>query len=310
MDNIIFMGTPEFAVPSLEALSRNKLPPLLVITQPDRPKGRGRKIIFPPVKECALSLGHDIYQPESMNSDECIKRITDLKPDLFIVVAFGYIFPEKILGIPRHGALNIHASLLPEYRGPAPIQRAIMNGDKITGVTAMMLDSGMDTGDILMSSSMEILPEDTSGSLHDRLALAGADLLIETLSAMKSGTLDPVPQNNDLATYAPILTKEDGLINWSMSAEMIESFIRGVTPWPGAFTFHGDKRLKIFSATAVSSKSREKPGTVIKGFPDELRITTGDGVLSILEIQSASGKRLPIKSFLQGYHMPPETILL
>jgi len=307
---IVFMGTPDFSVPALNILHENAYNVALVVTQPDRPKGRGRKLHPPPVKKAALNLGYDVIQPESVRTDEFADRVTACKPDLFVVVAFGHILPQRILEIPRLGAINIHASLLPKYRGSAPIQWVIINGEKETGVTTMFMDKGMDTGDILLSEKIEIAPDDTSATLHDRLAIAGTELLIKTLKKFEAGDIQPIPQDNAQATYAPILNKKDGRIDWKKPAEPLEAFIRGVTPWPGAFTFHEDKRLKIFKAAPIPMDTDEPPGTVIRSFPDELRVATGKGALSVLEIQGASGKRLSIKDFLRGYKMPPGAVLL
>ena len=306
---IVFMGTPDFAVPSLKALNKNGYRVSIVVTQPDRPKGRGRKIIPPPVKSAALSLGYNIIQPTSVRTDEFAEQMADIKPDLYIVTAFGRILPENILAIPAIGSINLHASLLPKYRGSAPIQWAIINGEKKTGVTTMLMNKGLDTGDILLKDETEILQDDTSSILHNRLAEMGAKLLIKTLKKIESDGLKPVPQDDKQATYAPLLKKKDGCINWKLSADSIESFIRGVTPWPGAFTFYKDRRLKIFKALTVKNDIGEKPGRVIKGFPGDLIVATGKGAISILEIQSASGKRLSIKNFLQGNHIPPGTKL-
>jgi len=264
---IIFMGTPEFAVPALKALYKSNQNVALVVTQPDRPKGRGRKIIPPPVKKAAVSLGCEVDQPASVRTVEFANRIATHKPDIIVVVAFGHIIPKNILAIPKIAAINIHASLLPKYRGPAPIQWSIINGETETGVTTMLMDEGLDTGDILLSSKIKIFSDDTSGTLHDRR------------------------------------------MNWEMPAQTLEAFIRGMTPWPGAFTFHGKKRLKIFKAMPIIIDTVEPPGTVIKRFPDELYVATGKGALSVIEIQGESGKRLLIKDFLQGYKIPPGTIL-
>jgi methionyl-tRNA formyltransferase len=303
------MGTPDFAVPSLKALSENRYNVLMVVTQPDREKGRGRKVLPPPVKKAAQSLGYNVIQPLSVKSRNFFDTLSELKPDIFIVVAYGHILPKNILAIPETGTINVHASLLPKYRGPAPIQWAIINGEKETGVTTMLMDNGLDTGDILLSSKDKITAVDTSATLHDRLSILGADLLIKTLKSFENNDVNPIAQNHGSATYAPLLKKGDGRIVWEKTAETITSFIRGMTPWPGAFTFQNDKRLKIFSAKPIFVEVDETPGTVIKGFPDELRIATGKGVLSVIEIQGASGKRLLIKDFLQGNQLPPGTVL-
>ena len=303
------MGTPEFAVPALKALHKSGIDVTLVVTRPDKPKGRGRKIVPPPVKEAAISLGYEIIQPASIRTSEFSGLMTKHKPDFIVVVAFGHIMPKNIIALPNLATINIHASLLPKYRGPAPIQWAIINGEKETGITTMLMDEGLDTGDILLYSKIKIAADDTSGTLHDRLADLGADLLIQTLKSFETGKIVPALQDHTIATYAPLIKKSDGRINWEMPAETLEAFIRGMTPWPGAFTFHGDKRLIIFKAKPILMDAAETPGTVIKGFPDELRVATGKGVLSVMGIQGASGKRLMIKDFLRGYDLPFGTIL-
>jgi len=306
---IIFMGTPEFAVPALKALHNNDQDITLVVTQPDRPKGRGRKLTPSPVKETAMNLGYSVIQPSSVRTAEILNCIEKYTPDFIVVVAFGHIIPKNILTIPKIATINIHASLLPKYRGPAPIQHAIINEEKETGVTTMLMDEGLDTGDILLSYKLDIAPDDTSDTLHDRLADLGADLLIQTLNAFETGNIHPIPQDHSKATYAPMLKKNDGRINWERPAEAIEAFIRGMTPWPGAFTYHEKKRIKIFKAKTIVMDTETSPGKVIKGFPDELRISTGKGVLAVMEIQGESGKRLLIKDFLRGYKLPPGTHL-
>ena len=306
---IIFMGTPQFAVPALKALHKNDQDIALVVTQPDRPKGRGRKLTPSPVKETAMNLGYSVIQPSSVRTAEFSNYIEKQTPDFIVVVAFGHIIPKNILTIPKIATINIHASLLPKYRGPAPIQWAIINEEKKTGVTTMLMDEGLDTGDVLLSSELEITPHDTSGTLHDRLADLGADLLIQTLKAFETSDINPISQDHARATYAPMLKKNDGRMNWKLPAESLEALIRGMTPWPGAFTFHEKKRLKIFKAKTIVVDTEASPGTVIKSFPDELWISTGKGVLSIMEIQGESGKRLLIKDFLLGYKLRPSSKL-
>ena len=306
---IIFMGTPDFAVPALKKLQASRYEVALVVSQPDRPRGRGQKVLPPPVKKTALDLNMDVIQPESVKAPDFIEFLANFKPDLFIVVAFGQILPEALLGLPRLGTINIHASLLPKYRGPAPIQWAIINGEKETGVTTMLMDEGLDTGDIILASKTRIEPDETSATLHDRLANLGADLLIKTLQCFEDGPVKPMPQDHHQATYAPLLKKQDGHIDWKTPARSIDAFVRGMTPWPGAFTFHGNNRLKIYRVRAIVKGVTEAPGTVIRGFPDELQIATGEGALSVLEVQGASGKRLLIPDFLRGYHLPPGTML-
>jgi len=303
------MGTPDFAVPTLQALIQNGYHIPLVVTQPDRPKGRGRKLVAPPVKIKAQELGLDVLQPATLADEKFRHRIKQLRPDFFVVLAFGHILSENILELPRLGTINIHASLLPKYRGPAPIQWAIINGESQTGITTMLMDKGVDTGDILLSQKEPIFSEDTAATLHDRLAACGADLLVETLQGFASKTIKPIPQDHRKATYAPLLKKQDGRIRWQKSADELDTFIRGMTPWPGAFTFHHKNRLKILKAAPIQENPTEPAGTIIETFPDELCVATGKGVLSISEIQGPSGKRLGVADFLRGYKLPPGTVL-
>ncbi len=306
--NIVFFGTPPFAVPALEAIhqSRHRVP--LVVTQPDRPKGRGRKLVPPPVRTAAESFGYRVVQPESIKTESFAGLVEELKPDFLCVVAYGQLLPKALLKIPRFGALNIHPSLLPKYRGPAPIQWAIINGETETGVTIMTLDTGMDSGDILLRDKQPIHETDTAATLHDRLSQIGAELLVETIDRFSDGTIRPIPQDHSQATLAPLLQKSDGMIDWRFPAKRIHALVRGMDPWPGAFTFFQESRLKIFSVQPAEISEPAAPGTVIRGFQEELRVATGEGALSILEIQGASGKRLPIKQFLRGNPLPPGTI--
>lgn len=306
---IVFMGTPRFAVPSLRALESCNCRVELVVTQPDRPRGRGRHLAPPPVKEAAAEMGCRVFQPESVRTEEFYDTLAEIRPDLSVVVAFGHILPKRILEIPAFGSVNLHASLLPAYRGPAPIQWAIINGQTETGVTSMLMDKGMDTGEILMRESVAVLPDDTAGSLHDRLAYTAARVLVQTISGLESGDIRPVPQNHAAATYAPLLAKSDGRIDWSKPAETIERFIRGMSPWPGAFTFMGDNRLRIFRAEVCQATEPRPPGTVICGFDNELRVACGKDALSIQEIQADSGRRMDIARFLQGKPIDPGTVL-
>jgi len=303
--NLIFMGTPDYAVPTLERLAQGPHRVSLVVTQPDRRKGRKKAAAPPPVKAAALRLGLEVTQPASIRDDSFRALLCRKAPDLFAVVAFGHILSADLLRIPSKGAVNAHASLLPKYRGAAPIQWAIINGETDTGVTTIRMDDGMDTGDILLSRSVKIGDSDTAETLHDRLSHLSADLMIDTLDRLSHGRLHPVPQDHARATTAPMLAKGDGRIDWRLSAAKIERRIRGVTPWPGAFTYHGSNRLKLFAAKPVPAHCCRPPGTVLTGFPEELCIATGDQALSILEIQSASGKRLPIAEFLRGYRISP-----
>jgi len=304
------MGSPDFAVPTLRALGENGYDIRLVATQPDRKKGRGRKPSPTPVKAEALKSGWEVIQPASVRSDEFREAIRNADPDFLVVVAYGAILPPEILALPARGSLNAHASLLPKYRGPAPIQWAVINGETETGVTIMLMDKGLDTGDILLSLKTPIGPDDTSQTLHDRLADISAAGMIRALEEMEKNNLSPTPQDHLAATCAPLLKKEDGRMDWSKSAKALETFIRGMTPWPGAFAFCNEKRFKIFKATPLDIDEDEEmelpgpPGSIFIDLPDKLMVKTGDGALLLLEIQSESGKRLPVKTFLSGWNAP------
>jgi len=306
---IIFMGTPDFSVPALRALHANQHDVLAVVTQPDRPKGRGRRLVPPPVKEVAATMGYPVLQPLKIKEPWFIKKIIGMDPELFVVVAYGRLLPGSFLSIPHLGAINIHPSLLPKYRGPAPAQWAIINGEKETGVTSIWMDEGMDTGDILLSTRVLIRPDDTTGSLNRRLAEVGGQLLIETLAMLKSEGLASNPQDKLVATYAPLLKKEDGRIDWSKDAKSLDAFVRGMNPWPGAFTFLSGKRLKILKAKDLQYPARENPGIVLEGFPGDLNVATGQGTLALMEVQLESAKRLPVKDFLRGFSVSPGTRL-
>lgn len=306
--SIVYMGTPDFAVPSLMTLAQSRHKVVMVITQPDRPKGRGCKMCCTQVKEAAQLHDLPVSQPDKVKDPQFVDQIRALKPDLFVVAAFGQILPVDLLEIPTLGAINIHASLLPKYRGAAPIQRVILNGEQVTGITTMKMDTGMDTGDILLARETSIEPSDTAGSLHDRLSILGADLLMDTLDALSAGTLKPTPQDHRQATYAPMLKKQDGKIDWQRPARDLEFFIRGMNPWPGAFTLFGDKRLAIYQARAMEGTYEAPPGTVVQGFDDELRVATGQGALAVEELQPASGRRMSIADYLRGCCISPGTI--
>ena len=305
---IVFMGTPDFAVPTLEALHNSRHEVAAVVSQPDRPKGRGRKLTPPPVKVTAEGFGYPVIQPESVKTDSFFDEMRALQPDLFVVIAMGQILPKRLLDLPRLGAINVHASLLPRLRGSAPIQGAIINGDAQGGVTTMQMDVGMDTGDMLLKAATPIGDEDTAQSLHDRLAPMGAELLVETLDRIAAGDLKPEPQEAAEATLAPMLSKKDGRIDWRRSAVEIDRLVRGLTPWPGAFTFCGERRLRLYRTRPQPLETEAAPGTIVQGFADELCVATGDGVLSVLEIQGASGKRLAIKDFLCGCDLCPGNV--
>ncbi|MFV9690434.1 MAG: methionyl-tRNA formyltransferase [Desulfobacteria bacterium] len=302
---IIFMGTPEFSVPTLRSLFEEGENVVAVVTQPDKPKGRGRKISKSPVKVEAERHGCLVLQPQKPGTDEFIQQMEGLSADLLVVVAYGHILSEKILSIPRKGAINIHASLLPKYRGAAPIQWAVINGEKETGVTTMWMDAGMDTGDMLLASTLSIGSHDTAGALAARLSVTGAQLLVETIDRLKHGTLKSIPQDSQHVSYAPLLKKEDGRLDWTKSASELDCFVRGMSPWPGAFTLLSGKRMRIYDVKPISGDPESRPGMTIPSFPGEWHVACGKGILSILEVQAPSGKRLKIEDFLRGHPIAP-----
>ncbi len=305
---IVFLGTPEFAVPTLERAYEAGHEVAAVVTQPDRPKGRGRLLAAPPVKETALRLGLAVYQPERIRTPETIELLRGMKPDAMVVVGYGKIVPQAIIDIPRHGIVNVHASLLPKYRGAAPVQWAIANGETVTGVTTMRIDAGLDTGDILLQRETAIGPGETAVELAERLAAMGADLLVETLAALERGAIVPRPQNSAEATLAPVLKKEDGLVEWTRPAREIVNRLRGFTPWPGCYTHLRGKAIEIASARAVSAGTG-KPGSAhpVRG---RLVVTCGEGTaLEILEVRMEGRKRVDAAAFQNGYHLMENELL-
>ncbi|UCF87174.1 MAG: methionyl-tRNA formyltransferase [Nitrospiraceae bacterium] len=294
---LVFFGTPEFAVPPLNALFKYRSEVLAVVTQPDRKSGRGKRIISSPVKNEALRAGLTVLQPQRVKDRNFIDELRFLMPELIVVVAYGQILPPGIIHMPEFGCINVHASILPVYRGAAPINWAIINGEKKTGITTMLMDEGMDTGPVLMQEETEISPHDTAGSLSERLSKIGADVLIQTLDGIRLGRVKPVPQGEG-ASYAPLLRKTDGLISWSKSASDLCNFIRGVNPWPGAYTFLDSERMAIIKAD-IREGDAEK-GVIVKVARDELFVGTEEGLLSIIEIQPSGKKCMDIRAFLQG----------
>lgn len=297
--NIVFMGTPDFSVPPLEALAR-KHNIALVLTQPDRRKGRGKIMMPPPVKTAALALGLPVEQPKSMKGDAIQETLRALKPDFFVVVAYGHKLSREILDIPSIYPINIHASLLPAYRGSSPIQAAIMNQDKVSGVTTMVMDTELDTGDILLKAETPIKDDETAQSLHDRLSRMGADLIMETIDGIAENRIQPAPQDHGKATYAPMLKKDDGRIDWCKEPEEISAHVRAMTPWPGAFTFIGDKRIKVMTVKPMEIQPDVPAGTVFDCTCDEIHVAAGSRSLAILELQGASGKCLCSEAYLRG----------
>ena len=298
---IVFMGTPEFAVPSLEALLKSDDQVVGIVTQPDRPKGRGQQLSLSPVKVIAQREGLPLLQPTKMKDPGFMAELSGWKPDVIAVAAFGRILPPAILSLPPRGCINVHGSLLPKYRGAGPIQWALINGETETGITTMLMDEGMDTGAMLLQASMAINPDDTAGSLSARLAEIGGRLLVDTLARLKAGTLAPRPQDHSQATLAPLLKKEDGAINWAMSALSIANRIRGLTPWPGAFTFLNADRWTIWRAAAISEATALPPGQITALRKDAIHVATGQGVLAIHELQPANSRRMPAAQYLAGH---------
>lgn len=306
---IVFMGTPEFAVPSLEILITHDYQIVSVVTQPDRPKGRGRIPALPPIKDFAEKYNFPVNQPKRMRDQEVIDYLRDLSPDLIVVAAFGQILPREILEIPKMGCINVHPSLLPKYRGAAPINWTIIRGEVKTGVTITLMDEGLDTGDILSQEETMVNPEETFGKLHDRLANMGAALLLKTVKMIVSGTVTRTSQDDSLATYAPRLKKEDGLINWNKDASQIVDLIRGLSPVPCAYTFYKGKMLKIFSAKGEVSHDAGAPGKISSETKLGLPIAAKNGYVYLREIQLENKKRMSVHDFLRGFRIPPGDIL-
>ena len=298
---IVFMGTPEFAVPSLEALLKSDDRVVGIVTQPDRPRGRGQRLSPSPVKVLAQRDEIPLLQPTTMTDPSFMAELSGWKPDVIAVAAFGRILPPAILSLPSRGCINVHGSLLPKYRGAGPIQWALINGESETGITTMLMDEGMDTGAILLQASMAIEPDDTAGSLSPRLADLGGRLLVETLAQSKAGTLTPRPQDHGQATLAPLLKKEDGAVNWTMSATSIANRIRGLTPWPGAYTFLKADRWTISRSVVLDEATTLAPGQIIALTKDAIHVATGKGVLAIRELQPANGRRMPVAQYLAGH---------
>ena len=300
---IVFMGTPEFACPTLQMLIDRGENVVAAVTQPDRPKGRGQQMQPPPVKELAEKHGIPVLQPQKVRAAEAIEMIRALAPDLIVVIAFGQILPKALLDIPRHGCINVHASLLPRYRGAAPINWCIINGETETGITTMMMDVGLDTGDMLLKKKIPIFSEDTASSLHDRLSVLGAETMSETLDLLREGKLSPEKQDDSLSCYAPMLKKEMGEIRWESSGSSIMNLVRGVTPWPGAYTKIDDKILKVHAVRAGSSAG--SPGVILAAGKDGIEAACADGSIIIEELQLEGKKRLKAAEFLSGFRIEP-----
>ncbi len=304
---LVFMGTPDFACPSLLKLIERHEDILAVVTQPDRPKGRGQQLTPPPVKALAERHGLTVIQPSKVRAPEFIDVMKGLSPDLIVVVAFGQILPKALLEVPRFGCINVHASLLPRYRGAAPINWCIINGETETGVTTMQMDVGLDTGDMLIEKSTPIDPDEDSSALHDRLAVIGAEALAETLDLLPGGRLLSRKQDDALSCYAPMLRKEDGMIDWEKGPRAIKNLVRGMTPWPGAFTFLGGTTMKILRASVANGSG--SPGTVLRTGKTGIEVACSGGSLIIEELQMEGRKRLKAAEFLAGFKIEPGTRL-
>lgn len=305
----IFMGTPDFSVPALEALIRSRHEVAAVVTQPDKPKGRGREIQMTPVKECALKHQIPVWQPVRAGDASFVASMRELRPEVIVVVAFGQILSKELLDVPTHGCINIHASLLPLYRGAAPVQWAVINGDKESGITTMRMDEGMDTGDILEKMTVELDAKETGGSLFDKLSRLSGGLLLSTLDQLEAGGLTPVRQNHEQATYVKKISKEMGEIDWSKPAAEIERLVRGLNPWPSAFTYWNGKLLKIWEADVMPEPADGICGQVAEAAGDRLRIITGDGILAVRSLQLEGKKRMDTAAFLRGCPVRKGTIL-
>lgn len=313
------MGTPDFAVETLKALINSRHEVAAVFTQPDKPRGRGKAMQFTPVKEVAVEAGIPVFQPRRVRERETVENIRALKPDVLVVVAFGQIIPQEILDIAPYGCINVHGSLLPKYRGAAPVQWAVIDGEKESGVTTMQMDAGLDTGDMLQKTVVPLDEKETGGSLFDKLSHAGAGLLLETLEALEAGTVMPQKQGESPTPYAKMLTKDMGEIDWNRSAEEIERLIRGLNPWPSAYTRLKGKTLKLWQADVLSEEEaalaadasckEQAPGMVRRARKDSLWIQTGDGILAVRELQLEGKKRMDTGAFLRGFQLEEGMIL-
>lgn len=299
------MGTPDFAVASLEALLSSGHEIIGIVTQPDRPKGRGKKVAYSPVKEIALKHGLTVYQPQRVKTTEFYQLLDELKPDLIVVVAFGQLLSKEILNHPPYGCVNVHASLLPRYRGAAPIHWSVIDGEAETGVTTMFMDEGLDTGDMIFKACIPIEAKDTTGVIHDKLARLGGEVLVATVKALEEGSAPRIPQDDALSCYAPLLTKEHEVIDWEKDAHQINNLVRGMNPWPGVYTYLDGKRLKIKEATVYKlNEQKASVGQVVKVLPEEgFVIQTGKGSILVTAVQLEGAKALPSPAFLRGYSL-------
>lgn len=306
---VIFMGTPDFAVPTLEALISEGHEVVGVVTQADKPRGRGKAVLFPPVKEKALEHGLLVYQPAKVKDPAFLDLLKQLRPDVIVVVAFGKILPKAVLDLPRYGCINVHASLLPKYRGAAPIQWAVIDGEKESGVTTMYMDVGLDTGDMIDKTVVPLDERETGGSLHDKLAKAGAALLVETLKKLEDGTAVRIPQGEMTTEYAKMLQKSMGDIDWNKDAASIERLIRGLNPWPSAYSRLEGKTIKLWAADVLDEDYEGENGQIVGLNKDSILVKTGCGTLAVKELQLEGKKRMAADAFLRGYPLPQGAVL-
>lgn len=307
---IIFMGTPDFAVPCLDMLVKEGHEVCLVVTQPDKPKGRGKKMLFPPVKEKAIEYGIEVFQPVKVKEEEAVEKLRSYNADIIVVVAFGQILPESILNMPKYGCINVHGSLLPKYRGAAPIQWSVINGDTKTGVTTMYMEKGLDTGDMLLKAEFDITSEDTYGTVHDKMCVMGADVLKETLVKIENGTIVREKQDDALSNYAPMISKETGHIDWNKTSFEIINLIRGLDPVPTAWTVYNDEVLKIWKAVKFEcDNSTAKCGEIADITKKGFVVKTGDGFVLVTEIQARGGKRMATDAYMRGHAVEKGIVL-
>ena len=297
----VFMGTPDFAVPCLDMLVSEKYDILAVVTQPDRPRGRGQKHSPSPVKEASLANKLSVLQPEKIKAPEFQQKLIQLKPDFIIVVAFGQFLPQALLDLPKYGCINVHASLLPKYRGAAPIHWAIINGEKSTGITTMYMDRGMDTGDMILDSAIPIGPDDSTGDIHDTLKILGADVLKQTMELISYGKAPRIPQDHNSATYAPLLTRKIERIDWSTPSITIHNLIRGLNPWPGAYCHYKSKNMKIWRTRIITDRETGTPGRINAFTHQGIIVETGKGLVELLDIQPESKRKMSAIDYAHGY---------
>lgn len=297
---IVFMGTPDFAVPTLENIVKAGHEVAMVISMPDKRKGRGKKVQFTPVKEAAVRLGLEVHQPEKLNNEETLSMLEKIEPDAIVVVAYGQILKERVLNLPKYGCINVHASLLPKYRGAAPINWVIINGETKTGITTMLMEKGLDTGDMLLISETEIGQNENAGQLHDRLMIMGAELLVETLERVGKNEIKPIKQDHENTCYAPMMDKTLGKIDWNKSAIEIDRLVRGTYPWPGAYTNYGEKVLKIISSSPVEIEVDAECGEIVEVNKKSIRVKCQSGCLDISDIQMSGKKAMSVQSYLAG----------